>query len=58
MFIQCFDNELKNKLISNGYKLLNECDSWAIFAIDNNNQKLDFSSIDNKKYIMTNRLSF
>jgi len=57
MFIYCLDSELKDKLIKKGFKLLNEYDGKAVFVLDNK-IKFDFSTIDNSKFLLSNKLNF
>lgn len=57
MFIMCLDDNLKKKLISNGFKLLKDNKSQAIFLFDKNKQ-FNFESVDKKKFLFTNRLTF
>lgn len=57
MFIQCFDNELKNKLIKNGYKMVKENQTYSLF-IYNNSNKFSFDGIDKSKFIFTDKMTF
>lgn len=57
MFIQCFDKELKNKLIKSGFKLLKEDSSQATFLVDKN-IKFNFDSVNKTKVLFTNKLTF
>lgn len=57
MFIQCFDNELKNKLINEGYKLVKENQNYSLFIYDNSN-KLNFDGIDKSKFVLTSKMTF
>ena len=59
-FLYCFDESLSNKYISEGLLLLNKTnmngkDTW-VFAISN--KKLNFSSEEKGKYLLSNRLNF
>ena len=56
MFIYCFDEELKQELITKGLKLLKDEDSKSIFIVDK--VKFDFTKVDKQKYMFTNRLTF
>ena len=56
MFVYCFDKDLKQELISKGFKLLKEEDNKSVFAVDK--VKFDFSNVDKQKYMFTNRLTF
>ena len=55
-FIYAFDKETKDRLISQGYHLLNENEvtNTYIFA---NNMNLQFS-VDNKNIVFSNTLAF
>lgn len=57
MLIYCFDNELKQKLLNNGYKILPKfnIENGCVFA---DVGKFDFTTIDKSKYKFTNRLNF
>lgn len=57
MFIVCFDKKLKEKLKSNGFRLLNQDDDKATFIYDKN-LKFDFENVSNKKLMLTNKLQF
>lgn len=57
MFIYCLDDELKNKLIKKGFKLLKEDGNGAIFVFDKN-LKFNFEKVDKSKFLFTNRLTF
>jgi hypothetical protein len=54
-FIICFDQDLKDKLINQGYLLLSQNDDMYIFE-NNNMLNFDFNSVDKKKYLFTNKL--
>ncbi len=56
-FIQCFDKELKNKLLQSGFNLLSENDNFCIFE-NNQSTKFNFSELDNKQFVLTNRMMF
>lgn len=56
-FIHCFNQELKNKLLQKGYKLLSEND--GIFIFENSSSKsFDFKEIDKTQFIFSNKLTF
>jgi len=57
MFIYCLDDKLKQDLLKQGFKLLNEYDGKAVFIFDNK-IKFDFSTIDNSKFLLSNKLNF
>ena len=56
-FIHCFNPELKNKLIQNGFKLISENNNLSIFE---NNAKLtfDFNQLDKAQFVFSNTLFF
>ena len=54
-FIYCLDEDLKNKLIKQGFKLLKEDDKGATFVFSD---KIKFDKVDKSKYLFTNRLTF
>lgn len=56
-FIHCFNQELKNKLLQNGYKLLSENNSFFIFE-NNPIIKFNFEEVDKKQFILTNKMIF
>ena len=56
-FIHCFTQELKNKLLKNGFKLLVENNSFSIFENDHL-VKLNFDQIDKKQFIFSNKMVF
>jgi len=56
MFIYCFDKELKQELIKQGFKLLKEDEDGAVFVFDK--LKFNFEGVDKKKYFITNKLTF
>lgn len=56
-FIHCFSQELKNKLLQKGYKLLSEND--GIFIFENSlSISFDFKEIDKTQFIFSNKLTF
>lgn len=57
MFIQCFSQELKNKLLQSGFVLLSENGSFSTFE---NNKKIyfNFNEIDKKEFMETDKLTF
>ena len=56
MFIYCVDNDLKQELIKQGFKLLKEDDKGATFVFSE--LKFNFDKVDKSKYLFTNRLTF
>ena len=56
MFVYCFDEDLKQELITKGFKLLKCEGDKSIFIADK--VKFDFSKVDKQKYMFTNRLTF
>ena len=57
MFIYCFDNELKDKLIKKGFKLLNKYEDKAVFVFSKD-IKFNFDNVDKDKFLFTNKLTF
>ena len=55
-FIYVLDKDLKNQLINNGFKLLKEDESGAVFVFSE--LKFNFDKVDKSKYLFTNRLTF
>lgn len=56
-FIYVLDKELKNQLISNGFKLLKEDDDGAVFVFSDK-VRFDFNNVNKSKFLFTNRLTF
>lgn len=58
MFIYCFSNELKDKLIACGYKMINKPskDYWVF--INNKGLKFDFKGVDQSDFKLSNKLTF
>lgn len=54
-FLVCKDEDTKNKLLENGFKLLKEEDNVFIFLNNKNKQNFDFSKLE---ITQTNRLNF
>jgi len=56
-FIHCFNLELKNKLLKDGFKPLSENNRFSIFE---NNQSLNFNfnQIDKKQFVFSNKMIF
>ena len=57
MFIYCLDDELKNKLIKKGFKLLKEDENGATFVFSEK-VRFDFNNVDKTKFLFTNKLTF
>lgn len=57
MFIYCLDDELKNKLIKKGFKLLKEDENGATFVFSEK-VRFDFNTVDKTKFLFTNKLTF
>lgn len=56
-FIHCFNQELKNKLLQNGFKLLVSTDSLFIFE-NSSSISFDFNQLDKKQFIFSNKMIF
>ncbi len=56
-FIHCFNQELKDKLIQNGFKLLVSTDSLFIFE-NSSSISFDFNQLDKKQFIFSNKMIF
>ena len=56
-FIHCFNQELKNKLLQNGFKLLVSTDSLFIFE-NSPSLSFDFNQLDKKQFIFSNKMIF
>jgi len=56
-FIHCFSEELKNKLIKNGFKLLVSTNGFFIFE-NSPTLKFNFNQMDKKQFIFSNKLTF
>jgi len=56
-FIYCFSQELKTKLLKNGFKLLSENSNFSIFE---NNTKLyfNFDEIKKSEFTLSNTMTF
>jgi hypothetical protein len=58
-FIQCFDEESKNELLNNGFKMVNKFKTNNGFCwIFENNEKIKTLQFNNQKLIFTDRLNF
>ena len=60
VFIYCFDEELKNKLIQQNYKMINKPNNQNYWVFINNKKKLDFdfTDVDTSKFKLSNKLNF
>ena len=56
-FIHVFTKELKDKLLLDGYKLLNKNNGIYIFE-NNKSLKFEFSELDKKQFIFSNTMTF
>ena len=54
-FIHCFDSELKNNLIQNGFRLISENGTLSIFE-NNTKSTFDFNQLNNTNFIFSNTL--
>jgi len=56
-FIHCFDLQLKNKLLQEGFKLISSNNNLSIFE---NNQKINFNfkEINKSFFIFSNKITF
>lgn len=58
-FIYCFDEEMRNRLLENGYNLINsKCIDNKTTYIFENIQKLSFSHQDIQRIHLTNKMTF
>lgn len=59
MFIYCFDDNLKTKLLNNGFKIFKgtAVKDGCVFIYDKK-LKFDFNCIDKSKFIICNKLKF
>jgi hypothetical protein len=56
-FIHVFTQELKNKLLQNGFELLVETNDFFIFK-NNPTIKFNFGEIDKKQFVFSNKMTF
>jgi len=56
-FIHCFSEELKNKLLQNGFKLLSQNNSFFIFE-NSPTITFNFKQIDKKQFVFSNKMTF
>jgi len=56
-FIHCFSQELKNKLLKDGFKIVIENNNFTIFE-NNKFLNFNFNQIDKKQFIFSNKMTF
>jgi len=56
-FIHCFSEELKNKLLQEGFKLLSKNNSFFIFE-NSTITTFNFKQIDKKQFVFSNKMTF
>jgi organic radical activating enzyme len=56
-FIHVFTQELKNKLLQNGFELLVETNGLFIFK-NNPTTKFNFTEQDKKQFVFSNKMTF
>jgi len=56
-FIHCFSEELKNKLLKNGFKLLSKKNGFFIFE-NPPTLSFNFNQIDKKQFTFSNKMIF
>ena len=56
-FIHCFSEELKNKLIQEGFKLLSKNNGFFIFE-NSTTITFNFKQIDKKQFVFSNKMTF
>jgi hypothetical protein len=56
-FIYCFDEKLKDELLSKGYQLVSSNNNQYIF-INDTKLKFEFADIDKTKYHFNNKMLF
>lgn len=56
-FIHCFDENLKNQLLQNGYKLITSKNGVYIFE-NNSKVNFNFEQFDNSQFIFSNKMVF
>jgi hypothetical protein len=54
-FIHCFSEELKNKLLQSGFRLLYQGNSFFIFE-NNSSLHFDFTGFNKSQFIFSNKL--
>jgi len=56
-FIHCFSQELKNKLLKNGFKIVMQNNNLTIFE-NNKFLNFNFNQLDKKQFIFSNKMTF
>jgi len=56
-FIHCFSEDLKNKLLHNGFKLLSKNNSFYIFE-NSPTLSFNFKQIEKEQFIFSNKMTF
>ncbi len=56
-FIYCFNTELKNKFLQNGFELLVETNGFFIFK-NNPSVKFNFEEVDQSQFVFSNSMVF
>lgn len=56
-FIHCFNTELKNKFLQNGFELLVETNGFFIFK-NNPSAKFNFEEVDQSQFVFSNTMVF
>lgn len=56
-FIYCFNKDLKNKFLQNGFELLVETNGFFIFK-NNPSTKFNFEEIDQSQFVFSNSMVF
>jgi len=56
-FIHCFNLDLKDELLKNGYKLLVSTNGFFIFE-NSPSLSFNFNNIDKSKFIFSNKMIF
>lgn len=56
-FIHCFNLQLKNKLLQNGFKLISSNNNLSIFE-NNSTSKFNFDQVDKLQFIFSNKMIF
>lgn len=57
MFIYVLDDDLRTDLMVKGFKVIKEDNGGTLFALDKS-IRFDFSEVDKKKFLFTNKLTF
>jgi len=54
-FIHCFDLQLKNELLQNGFKLISSNNNLSIFE-NKSTSKFNFDHVDKSQFIFSNKM--